>query len=236
MSLSALRSAGRALTLWAGGLLLAGGMPSSGAVELRDVLARMDQSASKFRGLSAKVRKVSHTAVINETSVDAGSLVAKRKGKEFGFLVEFTEPAWRTVCFQGSAIEIYYPKINTVQVYDLGKQRDLVEEFLLLGFGTSGKNLVKNHNVKLLGEPQLRGHPTWHLELAPKSKQMSQHVKKIELWLDPSTAQPVQQKFYQAAGDYTQIEYSDLTLEPNLPDSAVALKVPPGAKREYPQK
>ena len=33
--------------------------------------------------------------------------------------------------------QIYYPKSNTVEEYDLGKERAMIDQFLLLGFGSS---------------------------------------------------------------------------------------------------
>ena len=34
-----------------------------------------------------------------------------------------------------------YPKLKTVQEIDLGKRTDLIDQFLLVGFGTSGQEL-----------------------------------------------------------------------------------------------
>ena len=38
-------------------------------------------------------------------------------------LIEFTEPDPKTVAFQGHTVEIYYPKIQTVQEFDMDGQR-----------------------------------------------------------------------------------------------------------------
>ena len=39
---------------------------------LQEVFSRMDQAAAKFKGLKADMRKLTHTDVINEDSVDVG--------------------------------------------------------------------------------------------------------------------------------------------------------------------
>ena len=51
----------------------------SGA-DLETTLGRVDQAAAAFKSMSAKVRRVSHTAVINEDNVDVGRMLLKRSG------------------------------------------------------------------------------------------------------------------------------------------------------------
>jgi outer membrane lipoprotein-sorting protein len=160
----------------------------------------------------------------------------KKRGNDLAMLIEFTAPDRKMVSFSGQKAQIFYPKINTVQEYDLGKQRDLVNQFLLLGFGTSGKELSRNYNVKLAGQETVSGKSTARLELTPKNKKVAEQVRRIELWVDTATGQPMRQKFWQSAGDYTQVEYSNLKLNPGMADSEVALNLPAGVKREYPQK
>jgi outer membrane lipoprotein-sorting protein len=204
---------------------------------LVDTLARMDRAASAFKNMSANTRRVSHTAVINEDSIDSGAMWLKRsKPQEMRMLIELNEPDTKSVAFQGRKLEIYYPKIQTVQEYDVGKNRALLDQFLLLGFGTSGKELANAHGIKSLGPETVAGQKTTRLELIPKSKEVLQHLKKVELWISDASGYPVQQKFYQPAGDYMLVTYTNLKINIDLPDSALKLKLPKGVKREYPQK
>jgi len=46
----------------------------------------------------------------------------------------------------------------------------------------------------------------------------------------------VQQKFYEPGGDYIMSTYTNMKLAPTLPDSALTLHIPKGAKVEHPQK
>src|ERR1700686_3990822 len=136
-----MRVQGAALVL-ALALALIGVMPAAGAETLEEVLARMDQAAPSFKGLAAQLRKVSHTAVINEDTVDTGTILLKRSHNDMRMLVEWTEPDPKSVAVHGDRAEIYYPKIQTVEEYDMGKYRALVDQFLLIGFGTTGKELL----------------------------------------------------------------------------------------------
>jgi outer membrane lipoprotein-sorting protein len=69
------------------------------------------------------------------------------------------------------------------------------------------------------------------IELIPKAREVLQQFPKIELWISEATGYPVQQKLYQTGGDYMLITYSDVVINPNLPDSAFKLNVPKGVKR-----
>ena len=109
---------------------LAGSFALSGA-PLDEALARLDRAAAGFRGMTARIRKISYTALVKETSEESGRIVLYRpKPKDLRMLVEFEQPSPRAVAFQNNRIQLYYPKLNTVQEYDLGKQGGLVDQFL----------------------------------------------------------------------------------------------------------
>ena len=218
------------------GLVLGYGAPrASGPLEA--VFARIDGVASGFKGLSADVHKVSHTEVINEDNVDDGVMVVKRpKPHEILMLVDLQKPDRKTVAVSGRKVEIYYPNMKTVQEYDAGRNRNLLEEFLLLGFGSTSADLQSGYTVRAIGQETVSGEKTTRLELIPKSKDAQAHLRKVELWIADATGLTMQQKFHQAGGDYTLATYSNIKLNPNLPDSALKLNLPKGVKRETPQK
>ena len=119
------------------------------------VLDRVDRAGAAFRGMSAHLRRLSHTAVINEDNVDSGTILLKRAHRrDLRMLIDLTEPDPRTVAFQGHTLEIYYPKAATVQEIDVGngKDRALLEQFFLLGFGTSRAELQASYNLRLMGQ------------------------------------------------------------------------------------
>jgi len=204
---------------------------------LSDVLARVDQAAAVFKGMKAKLKRVSYTAVIKDTSEESGALAIKAgKPGEMQVRVDLTTPDEKTWVFRGRKAELFIPKINTVQEYDLGKQGRLIDQFLLLGFGSRSRELSKNYTLALGGEETVAGQKTTRLDLIPKSSDAREHLNKVEIWFPHNSGNPLQQKFYLTSGDYMLVSYRDLQLEPNLPDSAVRLNLPKGVKREYPQK
>ena len=204
---------------------------------LETTLAHVDQSAAKFTGLSADLRRAHHTAVINEDTLDIGTILIKRpKPHDTRMLIDVKEPDARKAAIDSRKLQIYEPKSQTVTEYDLGKYRAMVDEYLLLGFGNSSKELQNSYSISLGGPETLGGEKTTRLELIPKTQEALAHLKRVDLWISETTGLPVQQKFYLPGGDYDLATFSNMKLNPNLPDSAVKLDLPRGVKREYPQK
>jgi outer membrane lipoprotein-sorting protein len=206
---------------------------ASFATTAADVLAKLDQSAPKFTSMTATLTRLTYTKVIDDKSVEQGQIALKKLSpRDIQVLINFEKPDPRTVSFRGRKAEIVYPKLKTVQEIDLGKRTDLIDQFLLVGFGTSGQELQSNYTVKYVGEEAIAGQKAHHLQLTPKREK----VQAMDLWISENGGHPVQQKFVQPSGDYYLFTYQDVKVNPQLGDEAFKLKVPKGYKREFPQK
>ena len=209
---------------------------ATGNPELETVLARMDRAAASFKDMSADVRWVQHTAAINQDAVDIGTILLKRSKRDIRMRVEFTAPDRKSLALQGHKLEIYYPNTNTVEEYDTGKYKQMLDQFLLIGFGTTGKELAPAYTMKVLGSETVAGQPTTHLELIPKSPEMLKNLKKLEMWISDTNGYPVQQKFYLLGGDYRLVTYTNVKINTGLRDADLKLKLPKDVKRVSPQK
>lgn len=175
--------------------------------------------------------------MIKESSVESGQITLRRpKPRDLKMLAEFTAPDQRAVAFDGRKVQIFYPRILTVQEYDLGKQSSLVDQFLVLGFGSTSSELSKTYNIQWGGEETLNGVACGRLELIPKSEEARQHVRMIEIWVSSKDGLTQQQKIHQPSRDYKLISYSEIKLNPPLTDDSTRLKLPRGVKKETPQK
>jgi outer membrane lipoprotein-sorting protein len=203
---------------------------------LDSVLERMDRTAGSFKTFSADLRSVAHTAVIDEDDVSTGTILVKRANRGMDMLMDLTTPDRKSIAIHGQKAEIYYPKIKTIEEYDISRYRALADQFLLIGFGTSGKELAQAYNMKVLATDTVAGVQATKLELVPKSPEVLKNVKKLELWIPESADYPVQQKFYLAAGDYRLATYTNVRKNPPLTDSDLKIKAPRDAKRVFPQK
>jgi outer membrane lipoprotein-sorting protein len=218
------------------------GSSSSATSPLQEVLARMDKAASSFRAMTAHVTYVTHTAILNQDDKESGTVVMRKLAPgEVQGLIDFIEPDRRTVQFEKRSLQIYYPKINTVNKWDLGKHGEQLDQFIMIGFGTSGTQLARDYSVKVLpnekGSPQ-QDVPTIRLELVPKDGEAAKYVKKLELWI-PQTGDdpyPIREKISQSSDDYRLVVYSDLKINPPLKADALQMKLPHGVKVEQPGK
>jgi outer membrane lipoprotein-sorting protein len=135
-------------------------------------------------------------------------------------LLELNPPDGRIILRDGGKLYVYNPKAKQVHEYDLGKHRALVDQFLLLGFGSSGNDLKKGYLVTLQGEQSLDKKKVFLLDLTPKSDKVREQFSKIQLWIDQATWLPVRQKFLETgSGDYLEINYTNIMRNPRIPDA-----------------
>jgi outer membrane lipoprotein-sorting protein len=139
------------------------------------------------------------------------------------------------VLFTDSKIEVYQPKIDQVTRYNTGKDRATVEGFLVLGFGGSGREMLKSFAVKYIGPEKVDGVDTAKLELVPKSQKGRNTFDHIWLWFDASRGVSVRQQLFEPSGDYRLAKYSDIQLNQKIPEAAFKLKITNKTKFVSPQ-
>lgn len=152
-------------------------------------------------------------------------------------LIEFQEPTPYYLSVRGAKVEIYKPRIKTVEQYDAGKSRDKLENALLLGFGTRGSYLGRHYDMRLAGNEPVDGHPAVKVELQPKDSKSELNNSRIDMWISTRLWQPVSQTVYdRATRDYRNYSYSEIELNPAFKSSEFKLPLAPGTKRVRPQR
>lgn len=197
------------------------------------VLSRMDKAAPAFHAMSAEVKMTTHTAIIDDTEVESGTFKMQRlKGQEVRAVLDFSgESDARQIGFLGKIVRIYYPKLKTYQDYDLGKNSDVLNQFLLLGFGSYGRDLAGSYEITSEGEEKLEGLDTTKLSLVPKNADVAKRLSKIEMWVPKDAAYPIQQRFTEPSGNYRIVTYSDIKLNSSM-KGKLELKLPSGVKKQ----
>lgn len=105
------------------------------ALTLEVVLQQLDDNARDYHSMTANVDRTKVTVVVNDKSTESGKIWARGDNMR----IDLESPDARTVLRRGDKLYIYTPGLKRVEEYDLGKHRDMVDQFLLLGFGTSGE-------------------------------------------------------------------------------------------------
>jgi outer membrane lipoprotein-sorting protein len=220
----------------AGGLFYlapAAAVTAQGSLTLDNVLKQLDTQAADFHSMSADLERTKVTVVVNDKSTQSGKISVRRDGK---MRIELTQPDPQTILRDGDNFYIYNPKIHRVEEYNLGNKKSVVDQFLLLGFGTSGSSLKESYTITLHGEETLDNHKVILLELLPKTDEVKRQLSKIQLWLDESTWLSAQQQFYETgSGDYFIVRYKNMARNVKIPDSEFKPHWPHGTTKVQPQ-
>lgn len=200
---------------------------------LDTILKQMDAQAATFHSLTADLERTKVTVVVNDKSVESGQILVRSDDK---MRIDVTQPDPRTILRDGDNFYIYNPKIHRVEEYNLGKKKSVVDQFLLLGFGTSGSSLKESYDISLQGEETIDTRKVLRLELLPKTDEVKKQLSKIDLWLDESTWLPVQQQFFETgSGDYFIIHYRNINRNVRIPDGEFKPHWPRGTSKVQPQ-
>jgi outer membrane lipoprotein-sorting protein len=195
---------------------------------LEAALARMDHTAATFKGLTADIHRVSHTDVVDKNEVDEGAVTAKKiKRGDTTVLIHITKPEEKFYYIGDGKGRAYNPKSQEAQEADLGKSKDLVNQLLLLAFGSNSADLKAAYTIKLGGAETVNREQTTRIELTPKSQDVLKHVTRCDMWISDNGL-AIQQKFFEPGGDYVLTTYTNMKMVANLPDPK--LEIPRGIK------
>ena len=196
---------------------------------LAEVLARMNDAAKHLDSIVADLDYTTVTVVVNDRSTESGKFYL-RNPKNPEILIRFEKPDAKTILFKRNHAQIYYPTLNRIEEYNLERQSGLVQQFLLLGFGTGTSNLKAAYDVKLAGEEELEGESAEVLELTPRSAEVTAQLTKIQLWISEDSWLPIQQQFYEPGGDYLIARYTAEKVNTRLSSSNFEIHAP-GAEK-----
>jgi outer membrane lipoprotein-sorting protein len=203
---------------------------------VQQILSRMDQTAANFRTTQAAFVWDQYQKVVDETDTQKGTVYFRRAGNEVQMAADISDPAPpKYVLFTDSKVEVYQPKIDQVTRYNTGKDRSALEGFLVLGFGGSGRDMLKSFDVSYIGTERVDGVDTAKLELTPKSQKVRNTFDHIWLWIDASRGVSVQQQLFAPSGDYRLAKYSDIQLNQKIPEDRFKLKTTGKTKVVSPQ-
>jgi len=204
-------------------LLLVSAASAQSDSDLQKVLGAMDNASANFHTAQANFVWEQYFKVVNDKDTQQGTVYYRRSGKEIQMMADITDPP-KSVLFSDGKVQVYEPKLKRVTSYEAGKNREAVESFLVLGFGGSGRDMLKSFDVKYAGSETVGGVNAAKLELVPKGERVRNVFAKLYLWIDPARGISVQQQFVEPSGDYRLAKYSDIKLNQKIADSAFKLK------------
>jgi outer membrane lipoprotein-sorting protein len=200
------------------------------APDLAAILSRMDETAKRLKSLSANLEYTKVTVLVDDKSTEEGRLLF-RKEKTPEMRIEMQQPESKIILFKKNKAEIYLPKINQLQEYNLEQKGELVEDFLLLGFGSETEEMTKSYDVKYQKEEELDGETTAVLELIPRKANIASQLTRILMWVSEDSWLPVQEQFFEPGGDYLIARYKAVKINDRISPFAFEIHPAGGVKR-----
>ena len=192
---------------------------------LETAFSQMDAAASTFRSAEAELMQEDYQKVVDDHHKENGKIYFRKTSKGLQMAMDFTNsPDSKYVVLSDNKVRLYQPRIDQVTEYTINNNSADVESMFALGFGGRGHDLLKSFDVKLVGSEMMDGDQVNRLELIPKTQGIKRYFSRIELWFAPERKVPLQQQFWQPSGDYHLAHYSNIKLNPRLPDDVFKLK------------
>jgi outer membrane lipoprotein-sorting protein len=198
---------------------------------VNQILGQMNEKSKNLWTISADLEYTKFTALVNDKSIESGRFFFKREKSNTDILIDIEKPDRRILLLKKNKGQMYFPKINQIQEYNLQQKSDLVQQFLLLGFGTDTNALKKSYTVNYLREEDLGDDTTAVLELVPLKNNVTSQISKIQIWVSEESWLPAQQQFFEPDGDSLTARYLKVVRDRQLPSSTFELKAPSSAKR-----
>jgi outer membrane lipoprotein-sorting protein len=212
----------------------AGARKGKHPTDLTEILSDMNEASKRVKTVSANLEYTKVTVLVDDKSTESGQLFY-RKGKTTEIRIDIQKPDRKILLLWSGGKknkgEMYLPKINQIQEFNLEQKSDLVQQFLALGFGTDANELKKAYTVKYLKEEELEGDTTVLLELVPLKGNAGGQISKIQLWVNEESWLPAQQEVFENGGDYLIARYSGVKVNRILPGSTFELEGASDAKR-----
>lgn len=202
------------------------------AQDLKTVLARLDTAAADFHTVSADFQFDSIvTDPIPDKTVQKGTVYYSRRGSDFQIGAHINEengkPVPKVYTYAKGVFRLCEKLPDQVTTY----KNDKLSEYLLLGFGASGKELQKVWNITYAGQEKINGVNTDKLELIAKDPAARKNLPKVTVWMDTPHAVSLKQIFDQGEGQSRVSLYSNFKFNQPLPSDAFTFKT--DSKTQY---
>jgi outer membrane lipoprotein-sorting protein len=201
---------------------------------LTAVFSRMDQTAQKFKSMTANIEQTTYTKIVDSSSTTSGTIALTRsKNGDLKFLVSFTNgpDAPSSTAYAGTEVQTYNPRTKVEQIINVSTKKQMIEQAMSLGFGASSAEMKAAYDISYVGPDRIDGQPTEHIKLVPKAKDMQERVKEADLWISDALGLPLQQRITPpTTGNYNQFRYSNVKVNPALSDKDLKLKTDKGVQ------
>jgi len=187
---------------------------------LDGVLRQMDAASLKFQSAEANFRWDTYEVAVKDTTTQSGTIYFR---KQSGATV-IASPAVKVLEFKNGVLRLYDPGTDHLTTIDATKNKAQLESFLTVGFGGSGKDLVKSWTVSDLGDETVDGVQTAKLDLVPKDPAVRNNCTHMTIWVDPVRGIELKQSLYMPSGDYRTAVYTSIKYNQKIDEKPYQIK------------
>ncbi len=203
------------------------------AADLPQILKKMDETAISFKGLTADVNRDHLTYITQEHEIQKGTLTLRRpKPKDLELLLDIKEPQPQMLSLSGRVVLLFDQKSKSAQQWNVGKYSQAINQYMLLGFGSSAKDLQESYTIVRTEPAVLGGRQTTRIELTPKKPDTALHLVRAELWISDADGIAVQQRLTDSSQNTDVFTYTNIKIRADISAAAVKINLPRGVKPE----
>ena len=216
-------------------MVISTALPTVAADDLNAVLAKLDAASVKFKSAAADINWDNvQTEPIPDKDSQVGTVLFERKNGQLSMALHLKtdngKPVPKDMVYAGGQFKLYEPLLKQIQVFQAGANRADYDTFLTLGFGGSGKDLVKNWHVTYAGTETIDGTSTDKLELLPIQDSVKKNITKVILWINMENGIAIRQRSIDPTGNYREVTYSHIQLNAPVPSGAFEVKTASGTR------
>ncbi|HSR66905.1 MAG TPA: outer membrane lipoprotein carrier protein LolA [Acidobacteriota bacterium] len=209
--------------------------PQEDDLTLDQVLQRLDERSHKVKSLHSGIEIKNWIKLLTEFDrPEKGEIwLLKDSGKTY-FRRQIEEPHTNVLVVDGQEAVYYQPRIKQAVLYSLkgGGQKQHGVGNLFFALLTDRETLEGNYQVELTGREEIRGQNTYVLQLIPRDPQAARDFSKLVFYLSPQHWMPLRQTIHQSIGDYQQMDFTDLEINPKIDKNRFDLKLPDDVQRK----
>jgi outer membrane lipoprotein-sorting protein len=184
------------------------------------LLRKLQEAQKTTKVMTSTFRQVKEDALFAEPSVQSGTFAFQAPQS---FRWEYEKPQHVIVIVTQDTFQRYLPAQKLVRRMDLTKNKRRVFNFF--GLGTDVEVLRRHFDLRANAADHSRPGSEL-LELRGKRRRVQKRLQLLEMWLDEKSHLPTAIKITMADGATTLWEFEDMKINPAIPESTFALKVP----------
>jgi len=194
-------------------------------------LKRLDERAAEIHSFTAAFRQEKHPTFLEEPIASRGRI--RLKGDRMRWDTKGEQPTRMLVT--PTRLRIYYPKQELLEIYPADERfggvvaspvprlRDLLSSFRMRAAPVPSGEGEEGDGEKTYGA-------SLRLRLVPREEKAREHIQRVVVYLDETRGCAKGVRITDADGERTEIAFSEIRINPEVPDESLTLEVPEGSR------